>query len=86
VLVLRGRAEGELVQVGLAHIGVARGLEAAHRLGRLHRHVVGEQDRAVGRDQSGGVEKVLDRERNPLADVLRPREEDSFGFDQKTAR
>jgi len=48
--------------------------------------VVGEQDRAVGRDQSGGVEKVFDRERNPLVDVLRPREEDSFGFDQKTAR
>jgi len=48
--------------------------------------VVGEQDRAVGRDQSGGVEQVLDRERNPLADVLRPCEEDSFGFDQNTAR
>jgi hypothetical protein len=48
--------------------------------------VVGKEDRAVGRDQSGGVEKVLDRERNPLADVLRPREEDSFVFDQKTAK
>jgi len=48
--------------------------------------VVGKEDRAVGRDQSGGVEEVLDRELNPLADVLRPREEDSFGLAQSTAR
>jgi hypothetical protein len=48
--------------------------------------VVGEQDRAVGRDESRGVEEVLDRERDSLADALRPGEEDSFGLAQKTAR
>jgi hypothetical protein len=48
--------------------------------------VLGEQDRAVGRDESGGVEEVLDRERNPLADALRPSEEDSLEVGQKTAR
>jgi hypothetical protein len=48
--------------------------------------VVGEQDRAVGRDEPGSVEEILDRERNPLADALRPGEEDAFGLAQKTAR
>jgi len=35
--------------------------------------VLGEQDRAVGRDEPGRVEEVLDGERDPVADLLRPR-------------
>jgi hypothetical protein len=38
--------------------------------------VVREQDRAVGRDEAGGVEEVLDRERNSLARLLGAGEED----------
>jgi hypothetical protein len=48
--------------------------------------VVGEQDRAVGRDEPGGVEQVLDRQRNPFADALRPGEEDALELAQSTAR
>jgi hypothetical protein len=81
VLVLRGRAEGELVQVRLADVRVARRLEPPYRLGRLARDMLGEQDRAVGRDEPGRVEQVLDRERDPLGGRLRPGEED-----QKIAR
>jgi hypothetical protein len=50
------------------------------------RDVVGEQDRAVGGDEPGGVEQVLDRERDPLAGRLRAGEEDALGRAQKTAR
>jgi hypothetical protein len=38
--------------------------------------MLGEQDRAVGRDEPSGVEEVLDRERNPLAGLLGAGEED----------
>jgi len=86
VRVLRGRAERELVQVGLADVCVAGRLQPPHRLGRLARHVVGEQDRAVGRDEPGRVEQVLDRERDPLAGRLRAGEEDALRRAQKTAR
>ena len=86
VLVLGGRAVGELVQVGLADVRVAGRLEQPHRLGRLARHVLGEQDRAVGGDEPGRVEQVLDRERDPLARLLRAGEEDALGRAQKTAR
>jgi hypothetical protein len=72
------------VEIRLADVRVADSLEPRHRLGRPRGHVVGEQDRPVGRDQAGGVEEVLDRERNPLADAFRPGEEDPLG--QKTAR
>jgi len=48
--------------------------------------VLGEEDRAVRRDEAGGVEEILDRERNPVADLLRPREEDALGLAQSTAR
>jgi hypothetical protein len=48
--------------------------------------VLGEQDRAVGRDEARGVEEILDRERNPLAGVLRAGEEDFFELAQESAR
>ncbi len=66
VLVLGGRPVGELVQVRLADVRVAGRLEPLHGLGRLGRDVLGEDRRAVGRRQAGGVEEVLDRERDPL--------------------
>jgi hypothetical protein len=81
VLVLGGGAEGELVQVGLADVRVPGRLEPPDRLRRLARDVLGEQDRAVGRDEPGGVEKILNRERDPFGRRLRPGEED-----QKIAR
>ena len=51
---------GELVQVRLADVRVAGALEPRDGLGGCVRDVVGEQDRAVGRRQAGGVEQVLD--------------------------
>jgi hypothetical protein len=74
------------VQVRLADVRVAGRLEPRHRLGRPRGHVLGKQDRPVGGNEPGGVEEVLDRERNPLADALRPSEEDSLEVGQKTAR
>jgi hypothetical protein len=82
VLVLGGRAEGELVQVRLADVDGAGRLEPPDRLGRLARYVVGEEDRAVRRDEAGSVEQVLDREPDPVAGRLRLRQEDR----QKMAR
>jgi hypothetical protein len=40
--------------------------------------VVGEDRRAVRRRQAGGVEEILDGERDPLARPLGPGEEDPF--------
>jgi hypothetical protein len=40
--------------------------------------VAGEEDRAVGRDEAGRVEEVLDRKRNPVVRLLRAGEEDPF--------
>jgi hypothetical protein len=43
--------------------------------------VIGEENRAVGRDEAGGVEEVLDREPLALGDgvrVARAGEEDPF--------
>jgi hypothetical protein len=80
--VLGGGAVGELVQVGLAHVPVAGGLEPAHGFGCLGRHVVGEEDRAVRGDETRGVEEVLDGEpaaRLDVAAVVGPREEDALG-------
>ena len=65
VRVLRGRPVGELVQVRLADVRVAGRLEPPHRLGGLRRDVLGEDRRAVRRRQAGGVEEVLDGERDP---------------------
>jgi hypothetical protein len=48
--------------------------------------VLGEQDRAVGRDEPGRVEEILDREQNPLAGLLGTGEEDPFEFAQESAR
>jgi hypothetical protein len=86
MLVLRGRAVRELVQVRLAGVRVSRRLQPPHGLRGLARHVLGEQDRAVGRDEPGRVEEVLDRERNPLAGLLRAGEEDPLEVAQESAR
>jgi len=56
VRVFGGDAVGELVQVGLADVCVAGRFEEEHGFGRPRRHVVGEDRRAVGRLQPGGVE------------------------------
>jgi hypothetical protein len=48
--------------------------------------VLCEQDRAVGGHEPGRVEQVLDRERDPLARLVRAGEEDALGRAQKTAR
>ncbi len=64
---------GELVQVGFADVDPARRLGAAHGLRAYRRHVVGEQDGAVGRDQPGRVEQILDREPPPFGDLVRSR-------------
>jgi hypothetical protein len=40
--------------------------------------VLGEQDRAVRRDEPGRVEEILDRERDPLAALFGTGEEDPF--------
>jgi hypothetical protein len=74
------------VQVGLADVRVAGRLETPYRLRGLTWHVLGEQDRAVGGDEPCRVEQVLDRERDPLARLLRAGEEDALGRTQKTAR
>jgi hypothetical protein len=74
------------VQVRLADVGVAGVLEPPDGRRGPGRNVLGEQDRAVGRDEAGGVEQVLDGERNTLAGVLRPSEEDPFGRGQSRAR
>jgi hypothetical protein len=79
----RGDAVGELVQVRLADVDVARGLELTDGLRGLGRDVLSEEDRAVGRDEPGGVEEVLDRQpplrRNGLVVVPPgPSEEDAL--------
>jgi hypothetical protein len=74
------------VQIRHPDVRVPGRFQPPHRLGGLGGHVLGEQDRAVGGDEPGGVEKVLDRERNPLAGLLRAREEDPLESAQKTAR
>jgi len=51
----------ELVEVGLADVDVAGRLEQCNRLGRGVGDVVGEDRRAVGGADAGGVEQVLDR-------------------------
>ena len=82
VRVLGGRPVRELVQVGLPHVDVAGGLEPAHGLRRLGRDVLGEQDRAVRRDEPRRVEQVLDREPHPRFHglrALRACEEDPVG-------
>jgi hypothetical protein len=84
VLVLGGRAVGELVQVRLADVRVAGGLQTPDGLGGLSRYVLGEQDRAVGRDEVGGVEEVLNSERYPLAGLLGSSEKDPLA--QESAR
>jgi hypothetical protein len=48
--------------------------------------MLGEQNRAVRRDEPRGVEKVLDRERYPLAGLLRAGEEDPLELAQESAR
>jgi hypothetical protein len=77
---------GELVQVRLADVGVAGGLESSDRLGRSVRYVLAEDRRPVGRRQSSGVEEVLDAERDTLAGLVRPREERVEGVSWRRCR
>ncbi len=77
VCVLRGDAVGELVEVGLSDVRVAGALQANDDLGAPVWDVIGEEDRPVSRRQAGGVEEVLDRNRDAIRrGRLRPREED----------
>ena len=62
VRVLGGRAVGELVQVRLADVRVARLFEQPHGGRGRRRHVPGEDGGAVGRLQPGRVEQILDRQ------------------------
>jgi hypothetical protein len=78
VLVLRGDAPGELVQVRLAHVHVARRLEPCNRRRRLRRHVVAEDRRAVGGAYAGGVEEILHRQCHPGACRLQLGYEDAL--------
>ena len=71
VRVHRRDAVRELVQVRLADVRVAGRLEPADGFGRLGGHVVGEDRRAVRRRQPGGVEEILDRERDAVRRRLR---------------
>jgi len=51
--------------------------------------VVGEQDRAVGGDEPGGVEEILDGQAlifGRVLGALGPREEDAFRSRQSKAR
>ena len=77
------------MQVRLADFEVPGCLEPAHGFGGLGRHVVGEEDRAVGRHEAGGVEEVLDRQAlsgRRVLGALGPREEDAVGSRQSKAR
>jgi len=76
VRVLGGRSESELVEIRLADVDIARSLEPLHSLRAVGRNVLGEEDRAIGRDEAGGVEEILDRERDAYAGILRPCEKD----------
>ena len=76
VRVLRADPVGELVQVRLPGDGVPGGLEPQYRLGALRGHVLGEDRRAVRRDEPRRVEQVLDRDRNALARLVGPGEPD----------
>jgi hypothetical protein len=58
--VLGRHAVGELVEVRLSDVDVARALQPEDGLGRVSRDVVGKDRRPVGRGQAGGVEEVLD--------------------------
>ena len=79
VRVLRRDSVGELVQVGLADVGVAGGLEPQNACRRRRRNVVGEDRGAVRGRQACGVEQVLDGEWDAGGRRLRAREEDSVG-------
>ncbi len=73
----RGDPVGELVQVRLPDVCVAGRFEPGDRLGRLLRHVVGVDDRAVRGREAGRVEDVLDGEAHAVRDRFWPRQEDS---------
>jgi hypothetical protein len=70
VRVLGGDSVGELVQVRLAGVRIAGGLEQPNRLGGLARDVVGEERRAVRGGQPRGVEEILDGEPRAVAPRL----------------
>ena len=77
VLVLRGDAPCELVQVGLADTAVAGRLEPCDSLRGRVRNVVGVDRRAVGGAHPGRVEEVLDGQRRSVRGGRKLRDEDS---------
>ena len=64
--VAAGDAEGELVHVGLAYHNGARGLQAGHGRRVLGGNKRFEERRTGGVGQTGGVDVVLDRNRNSM--------------------
>jgi hypothetical protein len=70
MLVLRGDAVGELVQVRLADDRIACSLEASDRRGGPVRNMLREDRRAVGRPEACRVEEILDAEADPVAGLL----------------
>ena len=68
--VLRRRAVSELVQVHLPDDAVALRLESLDRERRRGRKVLGEERRAVRRHEPGGLEEILDGERDALGRLL----------------
>jgi hypothetical protein len=85
--VLRRRAVGELVQVGLPDVRVAGLLKEDDDLGAPRRDVVDEDRRAVGGGQARGIEEIFDGEGDPRPRLFRPGEEDSGrSWAQSTAK
>src|SRR5690348_11256252 len=76
--VLRRDPVRELVQVRLACDGISRLLEPGDGHGALRGYVLGEERGPVRRDEAGGVEQVLDRDRRPASRFLRAREPDAL--------
>ena len=64
------------MKVRLADVRVPGRLEPSDRLSSAVWQVVGEQDRAVGRAQTGRIEQVLHGQADALGDLLRPGQED----------
>src|SRR5207249_6024972 len=73
---LRGDAVGELVQIRLADVGIARRLEPLDRGCRLRGNVIDEDRRAVRRREPRRVEQILDGQRDAGARRLRARQKD----------
>ena len=86
VRVVRRDPVGELVEVRLAHDGVAGLLEHRHAGRRALGHVVAEDRRPVRRRQPGRVDQVLDGERDPGRNLVGNREEGAVRVSQARRR